>query len=214
MAVSSPMIYSNGEVIGVLRYVTSTRIVDLQIVLVALILLTALSRMYLGVHTHADVGVSLVVGTVMVFAFYPVFARSEENPRPMFAVMWALLIGSAAYVLFAELRAWPADMDPANLAHGIENSYLLLGCSAGVLLGCYLERKYVRFEVKASLPIQILKVFLGLALVMAIKEGLKPVLNLILPGHPIGRAIRYFAMVMFAVCVWPMTFKRFEKKVK
>ena len=32
MAVSSPMIYSNGEVIGVLRYVTSTRKVDAQIV--------------------------------------------------------------------------------------------------------------------------------------------------------------------------------------
>ena len=32
MAVSSPMIYSSGEVIGVLRYVTSTRTVDRQIV--------------------------------------------------------------------------------------------------------------------------------------------------------------------------------------
>ncbi len=35
MAVSSPMIYSTGEVIGVLRYVTSTRLVDGQILLVA-----------------------------------------------------------------------------------------------------------------------------------------------------------------------------------
>lgn len=37
MAVSSPMIYSNGEVIGVLRYVTSVRKVDLQVVVVALV---------------------------------------------------------------------------------------------------------------------------------------------------------------------------------
>ena len=37
MAVSSPMIYSNGEVIGVLRYVTSVRKVDSQIIQVALI---------------------------------------------------------------------------------------------------------------------------------------------------------------------------------
>ncbi len=36
MAVSSPMIYRNGEVIGVLRYVTSTRAVDGQILTVAL----------------------------------------------------------------------------------------------------------------------------------------------------------------------------------
>lgn len=37
IAVSSPMIYSNGEVIGVLRYVTSTQIIDLQILRVALV---------------------------------------------------------------------------------------------------------------------------------------------------------------------------------
>ncbi len=35
MAVSSPMIYSNGEVIGVLRYVTSTGVMDLQITYIA-----------------------------------------------------------------------------------------------------------------------------------------------------------------------------------
>ena len=42
MAVSCPMIYSNGEVIGVLRFVTSTRLMDRQIVVVALISLTGL----------------------------------------------------------------------------------------------------------------------------------------------------------------------------
>ena len=36
MAVTSPMIYSNGEVIGVLRYVTSTRIMDMQIFWIAI----------------------------------------------------------------------------------------------------------------------------------------------------------------------------------
>ena len=42
LAVSCPMIYSNGEVIGVLRYVTSTRLVDAQILLIALIGFAAL----------------------------------------------------------------------------------------------------------------------------------------------------------------------------
>ena len=42
MAVSCPMIYSNGEVIGVLRIVTSTRLVDLQIVQIAAMSLLAL----------------------------------------------------------------------------------------------------------------------------------------------------------------------------
>ena len=42
MAVSCPMIYSNGEVIGVLRFVTSTRLVDQQIIMVALTCLLVL----------------------------------------------------------------------------------------------------------------------------------------------------------------------------
>ena len=39
MAVSSPMIYSNGEVIGVLRFVTGTRVMHMQIVFIALVAL-------------------------------------------------------------------------------------------------------------------------------------------------------------------------------
>ena len=43
IAVSSPMIYSNGEVIGVLRYVTSTKLVDRQIIGIFSISLFALA---------------------------------------------------------------------------------------------------------------------------------------------------------------------------
>ncbi len=42
MAVSSPMVYSNGEIIGVMRYVTSTRIMDMQIFQIVLAALGAL----------------------------------------------------------------------------------------------------------------------------------------------------------------------------
>ena len=42
MAVSGPMIYSNGEMIGVLRYVTSTRLMDRQLAMIALLAVIAL----------------------------------------------------------------------------------------------------------------------------------------------------------------------------
>lgn len=43
MAVASPMIYRTGEVVGVLRFVTSTRLVDHQIFMVALVCFLALA---------------------------------------------------------------------------------------------------------------------------------------------------------------------------
>ena len=42
IAVSSPIVYSNGEVIGVLRYVTSTRLVDRQVMKIFLYAMSAL----------------------------------------------------------------------------------------------------------------------------------------------------------------------------
>ena len=63
MAVSSPMIFSNGEVIGVLRYVTSVRKVDAQIVLVASISMLVLLA---------------VLVVVMCSSYY--YLRSIMNP--------------------------------------------------------------------------------------------------------------------------------------
>lgn len=73
MAVSSPIIYSNGEVIGVLRYVTSTRLVDRQIFTVALISLGAL----LLVVLLALLGSSYYIHSILV----PVKEITEKAKR-------------------------------------------------------------------------------------------------------------------------------------
>lgn len=189
----------------------STRKRIIRIICVVLIALTALSRMYLGVHTPADVGVSLVLGAIMIFAFYPLFEKGDQKPALMYGAMGALFACSLVFVLYCELGQWPADIDVYNLEHGYENSYLLLGCSAAMLLSCWIERRFIRFETQAKPIAQVLKVILGLVLVLAIKEGAKPLLNAVFHGHPIARAIRYFLMVMFAACVWPLTFPWFQK---
>ena len=54
IAVSSPMIYSSGEVIGVLRYVTSTRILDIQIAKVFLFSLFILAAVLMIVFLSSN----------------------------------------------------------------------------------------------------------------------------------------------------------------
>jgi len=183
----------------------------LRAVLIVLILLTSISRMYLGVHTPADVGFSLVVGVAMVFVFYPMFQKGESRPGFLYGMLAALTLCALANVLYVELFPWPADIEEENLVSGIKNAYLLLGSSNAMLVSAYWERTRVRFDVKAPLWAQILKVVLGLLGMVAIKTVLKPVLNALLAGHPIAHAIRYFAMVCFAVCIWPLTFPWFQK---
>ena len=174
-------------------------------VCMTLIALTAFSRMYLGVHTPADVGVSLAIGAVLVFALYPLFEKSRENPGILMAVVGVLTACSLAYVLFVELFPWPADMDPHNLESGIKNGYTLLGCGLAMLVSFYVENRYINFNERATWQGQLLKLVLGFAIVLGIKAGLKPVLESFLPAMP-ARSVRYFLMVIFAACIWPLTF--------
>ncbi len=185
-----------------------------RIVCIAIIVLTAFSRMYLGVHTPMDVGVSLVTGTVLVFVLYPIFNKTEENPKRMYAVLGVLGVLSIVYVLYLELRTWPADIDAANLASGLKNGYTMLGCVAGMALAYFLDQKYIQFDVKAPLWCQIVKVALGLAIVLGVKEGLKPILAPIFQGHASASAVRYFFVVVAAAGVWPMTFGWFSRGCK
>ena len=62
MAVSCPMIYVNGEVIGVLRYVTSTKLMDRQIILVGLVCFAVLA-VVVGVVVFAG---SFFIKSVMI----------------------------------------------------------------------------------------------------------------------------------------------------
>ena len=92
--------------------------------LTALALIIAFSRMYLGVHTPADVGVSLVLAAALVLGLYPLMRRAQEKPRYMGYVLAAMLVVSGAFVVFVETCGFPADMDAENLASGIGNARL------------------------------------------------------------------------------------------
>ena len=178
-----------------------------RVACITVIVLTAFSRMYLGVHTPADVGVSLVIGAVLVFALYPLFEKSRENPGVLMAVVSVLTLCSLAYVIFVEVWHWPADMDAHNLESGIKNGYTLLGCGLAMLVSFYVESRYINFNEKATWQGQVIKLVLGFAIVLGIKSGLKPVLESFLPAMP-ARSVRYFLMVIFAACIWPLAFPR------
>lgn len=179
-------------------------------VCIILIALTAFSRMYLGVHTPADVGVSLAIGTVLVFALYPVFRRCEDNPKLMYAIVGGLTLCALAYLLYVELWPWDSGIDPHNLESGLKNAYTLFGCGLGMLVSCYVEENYIRFSEKATWQGQLVKLVVGFAIVLGIKAGLKPVLEAVLPVMP-ARAVRYFVLVVFAACIWPLSFQYLAK---
>lgn len=179
--------------------------------LTTLALVIAFSRMYLGVHTPADVGVSLVLAAALVLGLYPLMRRAQEKPRYMGYVLAAMLVVSGTFVVFVETCGFPADMDAENLASGIGNAWKMLGAVAGMTLAWLLDRRYIHFETQAVWWVQVIKVAVGMALLLAIKSGLKAPLLALLGHEGLAGGVRYFLLVLVAGAVWPLVFRPMSK---
>ena len=183
----------------------------LRIIFIFLIALTAFSRMYVGVHTPLDVGVSLIVGTILVFVIYPFFRDMDKSPKKVYIIFGIFIVLAAAFVAFVELYDFPADIDAENYASGLKNAYMILFCAIGLMLTFFIDTKYVRFPTQAVWWAQIIKVVVGLAILLALKSVLKAPLLALFGGHSVAHGVRYFIVILFAGIVWPMTFKFFAK---
>lgn len=182
----------------------------LRVVCIVLIVLVAFSRMYLGVHYPSDVAVSLFISALLIFAIYPLFDKVGENSARVRVCVIALTVLGVIFALWLLLRSWPADIDPHNLESARKNAFLLTGCGLGMTAGLFVDKKYLHFDVKAPLWAQVLKVVLGLALVLGLKSGLKP----IFPEGHFFYGLRYCCITVFATCIWPITFPWFARGCK
>ncbi len=173
---------------------------------VTLAVLVGISRMYIGVHTPADVLVGALTSVILIGVLRKV-PESERGMRVLVAFMLVMALGLMAFV---SMYPFPADMDAHNLESGMKNAYTMLGCMAGVLAVYHVERKYIRFHTQAVWWAQILKAVLGLGLVLLVKEGLRSPLEALFGDPYPARAARYFLIVVAAGIIWPMTFRWFE----
>lgn len=197
-----------GLFLGIARFRRETWI---RIVCVAITLLVGFSRMYLGVHTPADVLTSLGVALLLVMVAYPLFYRAWRNAKWFVLLIGFLLVTGIALLIYVEFVPLPANAIIEFSTDGAKTAYVMFGASLGLTLTLWLEPKYIRFSEKAVWWAQLLKVVIGLGLVIAIRMATKSPLLALCGGHNVAHAIRYFLMVAFGGAVWPLTFKFFGR---
>lgn len=183
----------------------------LKVLCAVMILLVAFSRMYLGVHTPLDVGVSVVLGIILLVILRPVFRSLDEHPNRMYgflAVLAVLLIGFLLYSYLAPYPDWMyVEEHFVNITEARHNASLLAGALVGLTIAYTLDLRVTHFDTKAVWWAQIIKVVVGLVITLAVIEGLKKVL-----GHSDAvTCLRYGLGVLFAAGIWPMTFGWFAR---
>ena len=176
----------------------------LKAVLVLAFLLVGFSRLYLGVHTYFDVGVSLVLTflTVLLISFLFEKLSSGEYDLVLSVVLAAVSVFLCAYA-FVLAKVGYADFSQIN------DCFKSGGAGVAFALGFYVERRYLKFDVSADRTyIQVIKFALGVVGALLVKSGLK----LISPGNLIIDFIRYFLTVFWVLVIYPYIFTRVLSK--
>lgn len=158
-----------------------------------MILFTAFGRNWVGVHTPQDVIVGILVSLAVVFAQYRMLQWLERKPEKdifvlLFAILWAVVL----------LILVPESEKPC-------------GIFLGVYFGWFVERRWIRFEVRGTLICRILQYVLGMGFVLAMYKGLLPILS-----RPFSENIRILfinGFTFFTVtALWPAILRLTQKK--
>ena len=197
---------------GIARWNKNT---SLRIAMIALCVLVPFSRMYLGVHTPADVLVSIAIALVLLFVGYPLFKKAENSPKTMYTIWFVMTAVVLAFLCFVCFYPFPAEVYSEQAIHNLEsaqkNAFTLTGCALGLILVYTIDLKYTHFDTDAVWWAQLLKCTGGLAGVLIVKELLRAPLELLIPHVLFARLLRYFLIVIVGGVLWPMTFKWFGK---
>ena len=171
-----------------------------------LVLLTGFSRLYLGVHTLADVVGAFAIGLAIVF--FMAWLSDLEADKPW--VTWiacGLLVGISAGWIYA----LASDSADENMAEAVENGWKLFGASIGLTAAWQLDRYWLRFDTRAVWYVQIVKFAVGVGLALLIQQGLKQPLLDLCGGSHAADGIRYLLIALFAGFLYPLTFRFWAK---
>ena len=180
-----------------------------------LILLTGFSRNFLGVHTPQDVLVGFGESVIIIFIVGLAQKKLEGNEKVLDILTFvglAAVIASLAYIM---LKPYPMDyvdgkllVDPQKM---MNDTFKACGAFTGFLIGSYIDRHYLHYEIPVGSPELPILTCTGAAIMFAWKEFFAPATIVAAFGDHWGNMIARGIMVLFAMCIWPVVIKKIAR---
>lgn len=187
------------------------------IVFSLLILLVAFSRNWLGAHTFFDVAIA-ILHTGFALFLTRLIAHFLEK-RPWFDTLVAVLgiAISAAVLIYLSLKHYPLDYaedgsllaDPYKM---LTDCYTAAGLMIGGLLGWWLERHFIGFEVRVKKSVKILRTLVGSLSFLILFLFLGKIFAFI--GEHWQHFAKYFTIAFWSLFVYPLLFSLVERSRK
>lgn len=179
-------------------------------ILVLLVLLTAFSRNYLGVHTPQDVIVGLIVGTISIWASIRFFSYAENKPEKENMILAAMIVLCVLALIYITCKSYPMDYvegklltDPQKM---MNDGYKDIGSLFGFCIGRLIEKTWVRFKETGLNAKGIIIGIIGLVILFLIMKFLKNPCTAVFGAHWGGFALHSLIMI-YVIAIYPLVIK-------
>lgn len=198
---------------GGLAYFYGRKFPILVFICTVIVLATAFSRNFLGVHTLQDV-VAAIISTALVIVFVDKLMawiggdKKKESWLTVGGIILGLIV--TAYLM---LKSYPVDYLNGKVivepAEAIKDAMGNMGSFAGVIIGLELEQRFVNFSTDVTFAKRIFRAVIGVAIISALTYFAVPFIK----SLDIGMAtkfVRGFTLNVFITFLIPLIFSKLE----
>ena len=188
----------------------------LKIMLYLIVVLVALSRTFLGVHTPQDVLVGMASSLLVMWLTLKLTRWIAEKPEKDKLVACIGFVLAIALGLYAALKSYPVDYDSNGkiIVEGAKmanDTFKAVGWVSAFLTGWILERRFVGFSTDISKERRFSRGIFGIMGYYAVTFVLNTLLKKWIPG-PAGTILTCFLQMFYITFLFPWIMKKAESK--
>ena len=179
------------------------------------ILLTGFSRNFLGVHTPQDVIVGFLETCIIVLVVGAVSQKVKGNDKAIDIISAIGVLVVIAALIYIRFKPYPMDyvdgallVDPQKM---MNDCFKGCGGLLGLIIGSYLERHYIHYEIPVGARSLPLTTGIGCGIAISWKLFMGSAIFVTAFGDHIGGLVYGMLLSLFATAIWPVVIMRFAE---
>lgn len=177
-----------------------------------MIALTGFSRNFLGVHTPQDVIVGFLEALIVINIVGLCQAKINGDDKILDILSLVGVLAIIGTIVYITKKSYPMDyvdgkllVDPKKM---MNDCFKACGAFLGLLVGSYIDRHYIHYEIPTGAKNLPLLGFVGFLLTFAWKVYFAPATVVASFGGHWGNFIARFLMWLFVLTVWPLCIRK------